>query len=168
MKKLILLLSIASLLTSSTCFASDANSLSTAYKHRTLFRGGYHDSKIAPDVFQITFKGNEFTSKQLAIKYALIRAAEVTKQSGATHFTILDKIDDSSPQSYHRSWPSFYRSSYLDSWVEYLAINALYSTKQPSFTLTIKTFSEKPSSEPYLIASDILASNADTLAQRKK
>ncbi len=170
MKNKLIKLIATSISASSLCFASEGNILSTAYKHRTLLRNGYHDSKLSSDTFQISFKGNEFTSKQLAIKYALIRAAEVTKNNEALYFVILDKFDDASHHSINYPFFLFYSTSCFDRWVEYLTLVAADSltTKEPSFTLTIKIFKEKPNTDSYLTASEILEANKDVLNQRKK
>ena len=174
MNRLLVSFVIVFSLISSTCFSSE-NMLSTAYKHRTLFRGGYHDSSIGANTFQVTFEGNSFTSKETAIKYALVRAAEVTKNNDDNYFLILDKVDDGSSS---KSWiyhpmPFFffsYGTNSVDRLVEYLAMSSLYSisTKTPSFTLTIKTFKDKPSSESYLVADDLLTSCSDIIKQRNK
>lgn len=161
-------------LISSTCFSSE-NMLSTAYKHKTLFRGGYHDSSIGSNTFQVTFEGNSFTSKETAIKYALVRAAEVTKNNDDNYFIILDKVDDgsSSKNWIYQPIPFLffpYKNSSVDRLVEYLAMSSFYSVSKatPSFTLTIKTFKDKPASESYLIADDIVTSCSDIIKQRNK
>ena len=53
--------------------------------------GGYTDTQLAPDVFRVTFSGNAYTSGEKAQDYALLRAAELTLQSGHAFFAIVNE-----------------------------------------------------------------------------
>lgn len=172
MNKSLIVAFVSFSLISSTCFSSD-NILGTAYKHRTLFRDGYHDKSIGAEMFQVTFKGNSFTSKETAIRYALVRAAEVTKNNGGNYFVIVDKIDSSASSQSRIYSPlifPFFKTNSIDNWVEYLSLHFMTSSslESASFTLTIKTFKEKPSSDSYLNADEIIMANTDILKQRNK
>ncbi len=60
----------------------------TAYQ-REGFTGGYSDSKITRDTFQINFQGNGYTSVATVRKYALFRCAEVTLENGYEYFFLV-------------------------------------------------------------------------------
>jgi len=66
--------------------------------HRAGFTGGYKDSKITSDTFQVSFQGNAWISAQKARNYLLYRCAEVTLENGFDYFRILDDKDVSSVQ----------------------------------------------------------------------
>ena len=79
MKKLSVLLFIASLL--SAC--------ATDYHAAGFLSKGYTDFKIANDSYLVHFSGNGFTNSDRAYKYALRRSAELTKEQGYQYFTIV-------------------------------------------------------------------------------
>ena len=60
----------------------------TTYKPRGTRGGGYSDYRIAEDVFSVSFKGNTATPEELAEKYLLRRASEVTLEHGFAYFAI--------------------------------------------------------------------------------
>lgn len=60
---------------------------STGY-HATMLNGGYEDFKLTNDTYIVKFRGNGFTSQDQSFKYALRRAAELTKEKGYRYFTI--------------------------------------------------------------------------------
>jgi hypothetical protein len=70
-------------------------SCATTY-HPNSFSGGYSESRLAPNVALVTFRGNGFTSALAVQKMALLRAAEVTAASGYRYFVITGTEDDSS------------------------------------------------------------------------
>ena len=52
--------------------------------------GGYSDSRLAPNVFKVTFEGNGYTNKQRAGDLALLRGAELTLDHGFKYFVVID------------------------------------------------------------------------------
>jgi len=54
------------------------------------FSGGYSDSKLSRDRFQVTFQGNGYTSVSTVKTYLLFRCAELTVENGFDYFVILD------------------------------------------------------------------------------
>lgn len=169
MKKAFIALSIASVLTTSMCSAFEWPDFSTSYKHNTLFRGGYQESQVGKDLYQVTFEGNCFTSKRQAVQYALVRAAEVAQKNNDNYFIILDKAADTSGSQQIITQNIFS----FDDLREYLGLTIIGASAStvstnPTCTFMIKTFNEKPSCENYLSVSDILNANADILSQRNK
>jgi hypothetical protein len=60
------------------------------------FTGGFSDTKLAPNVAMVHFDGNGFTSDMRAAQMLLLRAADVTLQSGYRFFVVNDVADQSS------------------------------------------------------------------------
>jgi hypothetical protein len=57
--------------------------------------GGFEQRMIAEDVYVISFKGNGFTSAQRVKDFSMLRAAEIGRKLGFTHFVILGSEDQS-------------------------------------------------------------------------
>jgi hypothetical protein len=66
----------------------------TSY-HPNSFSGGYSESRLAPNVAMVSFRGNGFTNSIEVEKMALLRAAEVTSQGGYRFFVITGSEDNS-------------------------------------------------------------------------
>ena len=62
---------------------------STPYQSNGL-GGGYSDTRIQDNVFQVSFRGNGYTGAEKVADLALLHAAEVTLQNGYKYFTILE------------------------------------------------------------------------------
>ncbi|QAU24051.1 hypothetical protein EO087_08645 [Dyella sp. M7H15-1] len=52
--------------------------------------GGYSDTMLSPDTFQVQFSGNSDTSAERAADLAMLRAADLSRQQGCGYFQILD------------------------------------------------------------------------------
>ena len=57
------------------------------------FRGGYSDSQLQNDKFQVSFSGNMKLTQAKARQYALRRAAEVTLNNGFDYFMVEENQD---------------------------------------------------------------------------
>ena len=68
----------------SICFFAGC---ATQYKADGL-TGGYSQIQINEKTWQVTFRGNGYTSKNRAQKFAMRRAAEITLEQDFTHFII--------------------------------------------------------------------------------
>ena len=53
------------------------------------FSGGFNETRYAADVFEVSFKGNGYTSEQRASDLALLRSADLTLQNGYQFFAII-------------------------------------------------------------------------------
>jgi hypothetical protein len=56
--------------------------------------GGYSETRIAPDRFEVVFRGNTLTRRDRVEGYLLYRAAELTVQNGFDSFRIVDRITE--------------------------------------------------------------------------
>jgi hypothetical protein len=55
--------------------------------------GGVRAQQVTADTYRIVSRGNSHTSSTTIRDYTLLKAAETTKQSGATHFAIISEKD---------------------------------------------------------------------------
>ena len=53
------------------------------------FTGGYEDSKLQEDSYNVTFSANGFTSPTTAKNYLMYRCAEITVQNGYDFFVVV-------------------------------------------------------------------------------
>jgi hypothetical protein len=72
---------------------------STPYQSSGLM-GGFTDTQLAPDVFRVTFRGNAYTSGERAQDLALLRAADLTLQSGHAYFAIVNESNATTASSF--------------------------------------------------------------------
>lgn len=54
------------------------------------FSGGYSESQLSRDMFDVSFRGNGFTSKDRVRRMLTRRCAELTKNKGFDYFVFLD------------------------------------------------------------------------------
>jgi hypothetical protein len=73
--------------------------------------GGFSDVQIEPNRYRVTFTGNTLTSRETVEAYLLYRAAELTVQSGADWFSVVDRQTDRDRRTYVEPDP-FYRPWY--------------------------------------------------------
>lgn len=64
------------------------------------FGGGFSEMRMAQDTYAINYRGNAFTGMDQVQEMATLRAAELTLQSGYTHFAILG-ANESSDRAYY-------------------------------------------------------------------
>ena len=89
-QKLFVLLAAVLLLAFGSC--------ATEYQSKG-FSGGFSDTQLAPDAFQIRFAGNGYTSSERAQDFALLRAADLTLSHGFHYFAIVNSAEGSSISS---------------------------------------------------------------------
>ena len=80
---------------------------------------GYSDEQLAANRWRVTFTGNSATKRQTVENYLLLRAAEVTRQSGF-HWFVFDSRDTEAKTTYQSDfagWPGWRgRGWYRHSW----------------------------------------------------
>ena len=69
----------------------------TPYQRFSFPRGGYDTKPIQDGVYQIDFAANGVTAQSQAAYYALVRAAEVTLQSGQRYFIVQSERTEMKP-----------------------------------------------------------------------
>lgn len=64
------------------------------------FSGGFSTTQLNENIFTVTFKGNEYTARDKANDFALLRSAEVALENGFSYFTIVDAKEYAQTGSY--------------------------------------------------------------------
>ncbi len=57
------------------------------------YTGGYTDSRLGPDAFTVWFQGNRYTAASRVSDFTMLRAAELTLESGYRYFVLLGETD---------------------------------------------------------------------------
>ena len=68
--------------------------------HSRGFSGGFSETQLDENVFQVNFSGNGYTSRERAADFTLMRSAELAQKKGFNFFIIADRADHSSNGSY--------------------------------------------------------------------
>jgi hypothetical protein len=71
-------------------------SCATNYHPVGFFGDGYSEIVMNTDSFLVTFKGNSHTSSETTMRFALLRASELTLSNGYKYFTVISSQDQSS------------------------------------------------------------------------
>lgn len=65
----------------------------TSPYHAKNSQGGYSETQLKPNSFEVRFQGNKSTDPEEAKDFALLRSAELTLEYGYSYFTISEKQD---------------------------------------------------------------------------
>tara|TARA_R110000868_G_scaffold300461_3_gene560915 strand:+ start:162 stop:728 length:567 start_codon:yes stop_codon:yes gene_type:complete len=66
----------------------------TPYQAAVTSERGYSDQQIEQDRWLVNFSGNSLTDRQTVETYLLYRAAELTRQQGFDHFSVVRRATD--------------------------------------------------------------------------
>ena len=61
--------------------------------------GGFSETRLAPDIVRVVFRGNGYTQKDRAQDFALLRASELSLAAGFPYFTVLTEDNDVKSQA---------------------------------------------------------------------
>lgn len=115
------------------------------------FTGGYSETKLGENIFQVTFEGNGYTSTTRANDLALLRASELAITNGYKYFIITSSFSDSSNFAY--STPKVYNTTFNgNSATTYSSGGNTFFIAKPSSSNTIICFKDKP--ENFLLVYD--------------
>lgn len=64
------------------------------------FTGGYSETRLREDIFEVSFRGNGYTSRERATDFTLLRSAELALENGFPYFVIVSSEKDTSVSSY--------------------------------------------------------------------
>jgi len=53
--------------------------------------GGYTESQLGENVWQVTFESNGYTTQATTVRYAMLRCAELTLEQGYRYFAVINK-----------------------------------------------------------------------------
>ncbi len=68
--------------------ASTLLASATGYNSGNLLFGGFSETQLAPNVFEVHFRGNALTSKQRTKDFLILRSAELCLDSGYRYFGV--------------------------------------------------------------------------------
>lgn len=107
----------------------------TQYK-KMGWRGGYSQTQLDKNMFNVSFLGNRYTSKERISDFITLRSAEITLESGYKYFVII-KENNNISKTLHSTPVT------IDS---YGNINGgeVYTTSKPSSQNSIILFHKKP------------------------
>ncbi len=122
----------------------------TTYQQNS-FTGGYSEIQLGENIFQVSFRGNGYTSRERASDFSLLRSAEVALENGFRYFVIVESEKGSKVGAYTTSTTSYTTGSAHGSG-NYAYGSATTTTyggqtyfiSKPRATNTILCFKEKP------------------------
>jgi len=122
----------------------------TAYK-KVGWKGGYSETQLGENIFQVSFRGNGFTSGERASDFSLLRSAEVSLENGFRYFIIIESDKSSSLSTYTTPVTSHTRvnvnisgNQATGSATTYSYGGQTYLISKPRTANTILCFKEKP------------------------
>ncbi len=115
------------------------------------FSGGYSETQLGENIFQVSFSGNGYTRGERASNFALLRSAEVTTENGFRYFIIVEAGKDASLATYTTPTHSYttgsvygYGNTAYGSATTTTDGGRTYIISKPSATNTIVCFKKKP------------------------
>jgi uncharacterized protein YceK len=122
----------------------------TAYQQQS-FSGGYSETQLGENIFQVSFRGNGYTRRERASDFSLLRSAEVALEHGFRYFVIVESEKGSKLGTYTTPTTSYTTGSAYASG-NYAYGNATTTTyggqtyliSKPRATNTILCFKDKP------------------------
>jgi len=131
-------------------FGASLFGCATAYQ-REGFSGGYTETQLGENIFQVSFRGNGYTRGERATNFALLRSAEVATANGFRYFIVAESGKDSLLSAYTtptQSYTTGITHSYGNSTYGSATTNTYggrtFIIRKPSATNTIICFKEKP------------------------
>lgn len=68
--------------------------------HNQSFTGGFTETRLDENVFQVRFAGNAYTSRERAADFCLLRCAELAQQHGYAYFIVVDSAHYTKDSTY--------------------------------------------------------------------
>lgn len=101
----------------------------TSYQ-RSGFSGGFEETQLSENVWQISFEGNGYTSDKRASDFVILRSADLAMMGGFPYFAFAD--ESSSTETGFLAQQSAYGTNF-------------YAISKPTAKRTVVMFKEKPS-----------------------
>jgi hypothetical protein len=125
--------------------------------------GGYDETQLDENVFNVAFYGNGYTSLRRAVDFAFLRCAELTIKYKFKYFVISDASKEVANSSYTTPIVSqtygsinFYKNSAYGSSSTLTYGGDTYNIQKPRVFLTIVLFKEKPDTDATVISAEFL------------
>ena len=129
--------------TVATVVAAIISSAGCTGYHRQGFTGGFSETQLAPDVFNVRFRGNAYTSAERANDFALLRAAELTREHGYTHFVLVSEKEEIRVSSFSTPGSLSLTTEGNSSKAIYTGGQS-YTHLKPETSVRIRCFSSRP------------------------
>lgn len=98
------------------------------------FTGGYSETKLADDMYNITFQGNGYASKERVYDFALLRASDITLENSYKFFSILSQEKETSTDYVNiQNYNTYTKTSY----------GSTVAIDKPSANITIHLLKDK-------------------------
>ena len=125
-------------------------SCATNYQQKGL-TGRYSETQLGENIFNVSFRGNGYTSQERASDFSLLRSAELSLENGFPYFIIVESAEDSKLSTYTTPSTSHTTVNVYNNG-NYAYGNATTTTygeqtyifSKPRATNTIICFKEKP------------------------
>lgn len=127
----------------------------TSYQ-RESFSGGYSDMKVGPDMYQVNFSGNGYTSSKTTSLYLLRRCAEIAREQGYQYFAFIEKGAENSTYQVNQPTTTTIQPRYGGGY-QATSYNNSYTVSKPSNNGVIKLFKEGTQPPSAYGANDILS-----------
>jgi hypothetical protein len=125
-------------------------SCATGY-HAHGLSGGFSETQLDENVFQVSFKGNGYTSRERAADFTLLRSAEIARANGFSFFIIVEKADRTGygtyttpTQSHTTASATSYGNTTYGSATTTTSGGQSYLIQKPGVANTIVCFKERP------------------------
>jgi hypothetical protein len=105
----------------------------TSYQAKS-FTGGFSETRLAPDVIRIVFRGNGYTSRERSQDFALLRAAELSLEAGYSYFVVVSEKNE--VRTHTTTTPATARTTGIASTSGNQTIYSGQTTYDPGQTLT--------------------------------
>jgi uncharacterized protein YceK len=131
----------------------------TTYQRQS-FTGGFSETQLGENIFQVTFRGNGYTNRERATDFSLLRSAEITLENGYRFFIIVESGRGSKVSMHTEPTTSHTTGSYGSGQFNATTTTnggQTYFVSKPSTTNTILCFKEKPSTGGLVFDAEFVA-----------
>jgi uncharacterized protein YceK len=134
MKTLLIVLSIVLLSGCATDYQKDS------------YTGGFSSTQLGENMYQVSFRGNGFTSRRRAADFTLLRSAELTLDNGFRYFVIVGAEKSSNVATMTTPTTSFTTPTGYGGATTTTYGGRTFFVSKPNTTNTILCFKDKPKS----------------------
>jgi hypothetical protein len=129
----------------------------TEYQRKS-FTGGYSETQLGENIFQVTFVANGYTSRERASDFSLLRSAEVAREHGFRYFVIVGAEKDSNVSIHTTPLTSYTTASGTTTTYG----GQTYFISKPQATNTVLYFKEKPDVNGILFDAEFVIKSIST------
>ncbi|MDD4874317.1 MAG: hypothetical protein PHE15_05015 [Dehalococcoidales bacterium] len=140
----------------------------TAYQRKSL-TGGYSETRLGENIFQISFKGNGYTSRERASDFSLLRSAEVALENEFRYFVIVDSERHTdigaytTPSTSHTTGNAYSYGNYTSGAARTTTYGGqTYYFSKPETSNTILCFKKKPDINGIIYDAEFVANSIKT------